>query len=117
MHDASLWPLIFEAQRFKTYEQFLETLLLHIESSYFRFGASFDGSNITVVATKRSNRSIIGSMNNAIMLIVSYVEQSIEEGEPMDGIELQERIARTPFMALEDIFPDKAFARIAAQQR
>jgi hypothetical protein len=109
MHDASLWPLIMDLRVYKTYESFLQHLLLHIEASYMMANGDFDGANITVVATKRSNRSIIGSMNNAIYLIESYVEQAMTVDNEIDWLDVQSHLANTPFMSLPDHFPAKAF--------
>jgi hypothetical protein len=109
MHDASLWPLIIDLHSHTTYESFLQRLLLHIEASYMMVNGDFDGANISVVATKRSNRSIIGSMNNAIYLIESYVEQAMAEDGEIDWLAVQSHLANTPFMSLPDHFPAKAF--------
>ncbi len=113
MHDASLWPIILDLKECTTYEIFLKALLVNIEMSYVLVGGDFDSANISVVATKRSNRSIIGSMNNAIYLIESHVHHSREQGIPVDWADVQNNIARTPFMSLQGHFPYQAFQRIA----
>lgn len=113
MHDASLWPIVIPLKDCRTYDIFLKTLLVHIDLSYAMVGGKFDSANVSVVATKRSNRSIIGSMNNAICLIQGHVEHSRENGLSVDWADVQNSIAHTPFMSLECLFPHEAFARIA----
>jgi hypothetical protein len=115
MHDASLWPIIIPLQECRTYHTFLQALLIHIEMSYAAVGREFDGANVTVVATKRSNRSIIGSMNNAIYLVTSRVEYVMASGEAINWADIQANLSQTPFMSLEGFFPYKAWARVAHQ--
>ena len=116
MHDASLWPIIIDLKDCRTYEAFLKALLIHIEMSYVIVGRNFDGANITVVATKRSNRSIIGSMNNAIHLVLCRVDDAIAAGEPINWPDIQAGLGQTPFMSLDGHFPHEAFARLAGRQ-
>lgn len=115
MHDASLWPIIMDLRHCKTYDAFLEHLLLHIEASYMMVNGDFDGANITVVATKRSNRSIIGSMNNAIYLIESYVEEAKTDNNEIDWLEVQSHLANTPFMSLAEHLPAQAFIKLVGR--
>lgn len=113
MHDASLWPIIIDLKDCRTYEVFLKALLINIEMSYALVGKDFDGANVTVMATKRSNRSIIGTMNNAIYLTTRRVEADMEAGTQINWAQVQSDLTRTPFMSLEGFFPDKAWARLA----
>ena len=113
MHDASLWPIIIPLQECPTYHTFLKALLIHIELSYAFVGREFDGADVTVVATKRCNRSIIGSMNNAIYLVTSRVEGAMTAGEEINWSDIQSDLSQTPFMSLEGFFPYKAWARVA----
>ncbi|MEX1111642.1 MAG: hypothetical protein WEB31_07560 [Chthoniobacterales bacterium] len=113
MHDASLWPFVIDLSDCRTYETFLKALLINIEMSYALIGRDFDGANVTVIATKRSNRSIIGSMNNAIFLLTARIGNSLAAGGRIDWAEIQADLSRTPFMSLDGIFPYKAWARLA----
>ena len=113
MHDASLWPIIIPLHECRTYHAFLKALLIHIELSYALAGREFDGANVTVMATKRSNRSIIGSMNSAIYLVTSRVEGALAAGEEINWSEIQADLSQTPFMSLEGLFPYKAWVRVA----
>jgi hypothetical protein len=113
MHDASLWPFIIDLRDCRTYEAFLKAVLINIEMSYALVAREFDGANVTVVTTKRSNRSIIGSMNNAIYLVTARVEDALAAGELIDWAEIQADLSHTPFMSLDGLFPHKAWARSA----
>jgi len=115
MHDASLWPIILPLSGCKSYEDFLRTLLFHIEASYLSVRGSFDRSNLTVIATKRSNRSIIGSMNEAKFLLGHYVGDKMDDSGEVDWAAASDELAQTPFTAVEGHFPDKRFAQLVVQ--
>jgi hypothetical protein len=115
MHDASLWPIILPLAGCKRYADFLQTLLFHIEASYLSVGGRFDRSNLTVIATKRSNRSIIGSMNEARFLLGHYVGGSMDGFGEVDWPAARDQLAQTPFTAVEGHFPDKRFAQLVVQ--
>lgn len=114
MHDASLWPILVPVWTRMSYEVFLEALLLHIAASYATFGASFDCANQTVIATKRSNRGIIGSMNEAIFLMKYQAESMQREQGAVDWATIRADIARTPFSSVKGHFPDRRFAELLA---
>jgi hypothetical protein len=116
MHDASLWPIILPLPGSKSYEDFLQALLFHIEASYFSVGGYFDRSNLTVIATKRSNRSIIGSMNEARFLLGHYVGARMNDSGEVDWAAARDQLAQTPFTAVEGHFPDKRFAQLVVQE-
>ena len=112
MHDASLWPILVPMQPRMSYETFLSALLLHIAASYAAFGASFDYSNQTVLVTKRSNRGIIGSMNEALLMIKYEAESMQREQCAVDWPAIVAHVAHTPFSAVEGRFPDRRFAKL-----
>jgi len=112
MHDASLWPILVPMQPRMSYETFLSALLFHIAASYAAFGASFDYANQTVLVTKRSNRRVIGSMNEALLMIKYEAEAMHREQGAVDWPALVANIAHTPFSAVEGHFPDRQFAKL-----
>ena len=112
MHDASLWPILVPLQPRLSYETFLSALLLHIAASYAAFGASFDYSNQTVLVTKRSNRRIIGSMNDAMFFMKNEAQSMQREQGSVDWPSIVARVARTPFSSVEGHFPDRRFAEL-----
>ena len=112
MHDASLWPIIVPMQPRMSYEAFLSVLLLHISASYAAFDAHFDFSNQTVLVTKRSNRRVIGSMNEALLMIRFEAEAMHRDQGAVDWPALVANIAHTPFSAVEGHFPDRQFAKL-----
>ena len=116
MHDASLWPIILPLAGCKRYEDFLQALLFHIEASYLSAGGHFDRSNLTVIATKRSNRSIIGSMNEAKCLLGHHVGGMIESSGEVDWAAARDQLAETPSTAVEGHFPDKRFAQLVIEE-
>ena len=116
MHDASLWPIILPLAGCKRYEDFLQALLLHIEASYLSVGGRFDRSNLTVIATKRSNRSVIGSMNEAKFLLGHHVGGMMDASGEVDWAAARDQLAQTPFTAVEGHFPDKRFAMLVTEE-
>jgi len=112
MHDASLWPILVPMQPRMSYDTFLSALLLHIAASYAAFGASFDYSNQTVLVTKRSNRRIIGSMNEAMFLMKHQAQSMQMEDGLVDWPAIVASVSRTPFSSVEGHFPDKRFAEL-----
>ena len=112
MHDASLWPILVPLQPRMSYETFLSALLFHIAASYAAFGASFDYANQTVLVTKRSNRRIIGSMNDAMFFMKNEAQSMQREQGSVDWPSIVARVACTPFSSVEGHFPDKRFAEL-----
>jgi hypothetical protein len=100
----------------KRYEDFLQTLLFHIEASYLSVGGRFDRSNLTVIATKRSNRSIIGSMNEAKCLLGYYVGGKMDDSGDVDWAAARDELAQTPFTAVQGHFPDKRFEQLVGMR-
>jgi hypothetical protein len=115
MHDASLWPIILPLAGCTRYEDFLQSLLLHIEASCLSVGGHFDRSNLSVIATKRSNRSIIGSMNEAKFLLGHYVGARTDDSGEVDWAAARDELAQTPFTVVEGHFPDKRFAQLVVE--
>ena len=115
MHDASLWPIIIPLDGCKSYETFLPTLLFHVEASYLAVGGRFDRTNLTVVATRRSNRSIIGSMNEAKRHLAYNVVAMKQRLGHVDWMALASQLAETPFFAVKGYLPGKRFAELAAE--
>jgi hypothetical protein len=105
MHDASLWPIILPLEGCRCYEDFLPLLLVHVEASYLAVGGYFDRTNLAVVATRRSNRSIIGSMNEARSLLAHYVAAMMQRSVEVDWNAASCELAQTPFFAVKGYLP------------
>ncbi len=117
MHDASLWPIVIPLGGCKGYEDFLQTLLFHVQASYLAVGGHFDRTNLTIVATKRSNRSIIGSMNEAKRLLAHDVVAMKNNFGEVDWIAVSRQLAETPFFAVKGHLPAKRFAELVAEEQ
>ena len=112
MHDASLFPILVPLRAKTNYEAFLGDLLQHIECAYGNVGAEFDTANQTVLLTKRSNRSIIGSMNEAIWRLGFEATMAADMKRRIDWSKTVEYIGTMPFSAVKGHFPDKRFAEL-----
>jgi len=100
MHDASLWPIVVPLLPRMSYEVFLGALLLHIAASYAAFGANFDYANQTVVVTKRTNRRIIGSMNEAMLMVRYHAQRMFLEQGAVDWATIRADLSKTPFSSV-----------------
>lgn len=116
MHDASLWPIILPLKGCRRYEDFLPRLLVHVEASYLAVGGYFDRTNLNVVATRRSNRTIIGSMNEAKFLLAHCVAAMVQRSGEVDWKAAGRELAQTPFFAVKGHLPAKRFAELAAEE-
>lgn len=65
MHDASQWPLLIPIKSCGTYEKFIGVLLVSMAGSYQAIDEPFDHENQEIIITRRTNRSLIGYMNDA----------------------------------------------------
>jgi len=65
MNDTSLSTIIFPLKGIRNFEVFLPQMMARVAELFGKHGKGFDGSNQTVVILPRSNRSIIGTMNDA----------------------------------------------------
>ena len=95
----------------KTFDDFLRTLLLRIEETWARHGAHFDKENLSVLVFKRSNRSLIGSMNDAIHNIRFKASDCEVEGTQLDWTRMEQYINERPCGSLDYLYPVEVLAK------
>lgn len=100
MHDASLFSLILPTAGMKGFDGYLMRLVERIAEEWARHGLTFDPNNQTVMVVRRSDKSRIGSMNDAISMMRFYHERAREEGEAIDLDDMERRANMTPYKAL-----------------
>jgi len=68
-----------------------------------------------VIATNRSSRSIIGSMNEAKFLLGHYVGARTDDSGEVDWAAARDELAQMPFTAVDGHFPDRRFAQLVVE--
>jgi hypothetical protein len=100
MNDASLYTFVIPATGVKGFTDFWRRLLGQITELWWRHGAEFDADNQTVILLRRTDRSLIGSMNDAVKLIRFHDELARKSGEELDLMEMERRSNATPYSSL-----------------
>lgn len=110
MNDATLYTLILPVAGVKGFPDLWLKLLGRIGEVWTRHGVDFDPNNQAVVLLSRTNRSLIGSMNDATLLIRIYDDDAREEKAELDLMEMEARSNQTPYKVLEYGSPERRMA-------
>jgi len=100
-HDATLFTFLVPLEGIRSFEPFVTQFLERVAAIWSSFGASFDPQNQNVVALKRSNRSLIGSMNEAKWLMEGVVIQSLESVGSVDWAVVEHQMNAVPYSVLK----------------
>lgn len=106
MHDATLYTLVIPAKGLKGFADLWRLLLGRIVERWRDYGAEFDPENQTVMVLPRTDRSRIGSMNDAIQMFRWHWSDRAEIEE------LEERSNRTPYKAIGYRYPQELLAEM-----
>ena len=112
MNDATLYALIFPVKGVKGFPELWMEMLGRIAEVWMKHGAEFDPANQTVMVLSRTDRSLIGSMNDAVALIRFYNDLANAEREELDLADMERRSNMTPYKALGYEHPDRLLARM-----
>lgn len=99
MHDVTLYVLVLRVAGVKTFEDFWRGFLLRVAEVWAQNGAAFDPANQTVAVLPRTDRSRIGSMNDAIL----GFRWLLSQGDPPDDLGALSN--QTPYKAIGYQFP------------
>ena len=102
MHDASLWSLIIPAKGITKPEKLLPLFLSRVQEVWQRHGSAFDPQNQSILFLTRKDRSLIGSMNDAIQhikLLGQYQELTLKQ--------IEDYLQSTPFSAIDYDSPER----------
>lgn len=105
MNDASLYTILMPARGLTSIDSFLKAFLPRVAQVWHRFDAEFDDQNQQVIVLKRTNRSLIGSMNDAIQATKFHFEYIREESHDFGPIDIEERLNMVPYKAREYMAP------------
>lgn len=100
MHDATLWSVIIPATEVTTLPKFLGIFLGRVAEIWASHGATFDPANQDLIFFPRSNRPLIGSMNDAVSMMHLAERLAVEEKKTLDWGELEDHLNRTFYKAI-----------------
>lgn len=100
MNDACLFSILIPAKGLTSIESFLGAFLPRVAKAWQEHGGNFDCLNQEVIILKRSNKSLIGSMTEAVKMIKFYAEFDREENPHKTPLDLEERLNRIPYKAI-----------------
>jgi hypothetical protein len=101
MHDASLWPILIEVKGVTKLEDLLPLFLERVMDLFRAHEHVFDEKNQAIIFLPRSNRSLIGSMNDAIKTLEFHSQDIRSRGEVVNWLGFEAYITKTPFSAID----------------
>jgi hypothetical protein len=114
MNDASLWTLLIPATGVTTLAALLPVIMERVDGFKALHGLRNDPPDLSVLFLPRTNRSLIGSMNDTVFRIQVAEEMARDRGEPMDWAAMEAHCATVPFGALGYDSPSKRMAKLVA---
>jgi hypothetical protein len=112
MNDASLSMVVVPLKGLKTFEAFLEVFLHRAERLFIEAGGSLEVRNQTVIVLRRSDRQLIGTMNDARLNACAEIEGQSLEREAIDWNQVEDRLNETPFSMTGYVLPSIELARV-----
>ena len=97
MHDVSLATIVVPLGGVRRFEDFLPRFLGPVVTLFQSVGGSIDSADQSVMVLRRTNRRLIGSMNNAKQLIGFTIADQQQAGKSVDWTEAQTFVNHTPF--------------------
>jgi len=107
MNDASLYTILLPAKGLTSIDSFLKAFLPRVAEVWQRHGSDFDPNNQEVVVLKRANRSLIGSMNDAIKAVEFYAVYDREDHPGYTPMDIEERLNMVPYKTIGYQSPDR----------
>jgi hypothetical protein len=113
MNDHCLYSILLRAKGMNSLAAFLTAFLPRVAEVWQNHGAEFDPSNQEILVLKRANRSLIGSMNDAVRMIQFHTAGV----PPLTNREaLEDRLNSAHFKALGFETPKELLARRLARK-
>ncbi len=111
MHDATLYTLVIPAKGAKSLGELWLRLVGRIAETWWKHGVEYDPGNQTVIVLPRTDRSRIGSMNDAIRMFRWHRA----DGAELD--QLERRSNGTPYKAVGYGFPRNLLASLLQAEK
>lgn len=112
MNDASLYTILMPARGLTSIDSFLKAFLPRVAEVWHRFEAEFDDQNQQVIVLKRTNRSLIGSMNDAIQATKFHFDYTRNETHSFGPATIEERLNMVPYKALQYSTPCELLSKL-----
>jgi hypothetical protein len=104
MHDASQWPILMPIESCVTYEAFVQTLMIFMSGNYMSFHKPFDHDNQEIILTRRTNRTLIGYMNEAKRCAELKAIMHLENRQSINWSEITDSLITTPYNSKDGFF-------------
>ena len=112
MNDASLSMVVVPLKGVKTFEAFLELFLHRAARLFSEAGGTLEIRNQTVVVLRRTDRQLIGTMNDARLHACAEIEGQWSETGSIGLDQVEERLNEIPFSATDYVPPKIELARV-----
>lgn len=112
MNDATLYCLIIPAKGLTTFPALLKVLFPLISDVWAKHGGSFDPDNQSVIVLPRTNRALIGSMNDAMRILRHYCEDAKDARTDLNLGRVTKNLNNMPYKALKFDHPDRLLANL-----
>ena len=103
-HDASQWPLLIPIEGCGTYEEFIQLLMVSMAGNYLAFDKPFDHENQKIIVTRRTNRTLIGYMNDAKRCAELRALMDLKERRSINWSEITDALTKTPYNSKAGFF-------------
>jgi hypothetical protein len=113
MNDASLYTIVMPARGLNSINAFLSGFLPRVASIWSANGGQFDPLNQEIIVLNRTNRSLIGSMNDAIHSAKAFYEFKI--GEKFQRT-LEYHLNNTPYKTLGFESPSRLLPKLLSDK-
>lgn len=84
MNDASLTTVIVPLKSIRKFEEFIAAFLKRAAARFADQGGQLDSGNQTLIVLSRSDRSLIGTMNEARFILGNCISDGLEGGDDID---------------------------------
>lgn len=114
MNDASLSMVVVPLKGVRTFEQFLPAFLERAARVFKAAGGFLETRNQTVIVLRRSDRQLIGTMNDARRHARYEIEYRRAQDADVDWDAVEDELNQVPFSATDYVPPKEELARVLA---
>ena len=114
MNDATLYCHIIPAKGLTRFPVLLKVILPLISDVWAKHGRTFDPDNQSVIVLPRTNRALIGSMNDAMRILRYYHEDAKDAGSELDLGRVMGSLNMMPYKALGFDSPGERMRKLPA---
>jgi hypothetical protein len=112
MNDASLSTIIIPMKGIRKFEDFFLSFVGYVTGFFELHGVPFDPFNQSVVVLARSDRSLIGTMNDAKSLIQRRIALDMDSHRAIDWNDLDLRLNNMPYSRIGNKSPNQMLKKL-----